>query len=65
VCFVPDFSTRGSGTSLPETDGATHIDPHIGAVVFIHRFGGLLNAHLHFHVLMSVWQHTDARHGDG
>jgi hypothetical protein len=24
----------------------------IGAVVFIHRFGGLLNAHLHFHALV-------------
>ena len=43
---------QGLRESLPETDGATHINPHIGAVVFIHRFGGLLNAHLHFHVLM-------------
>lgn len=25
---------------------------HIGAVAFIHRFGGLLNAHVHFHVVM-------------
>ena len=37
---------------MPETDGAKHINTHNGAVVFIHRFGGLLNAHLHFHVLM-------------
>ena len=43
---------QGLRESLPETDGATHINTHIGAVVFIHRFGGLLNAHLHFHVLM-------------
>ena len=42
--------------SLPETDGGTplptHTNRHLGAVVFIHRFGGLLNAHLHFHVVM-------------
>ena len=43
---------QGLRKSLPETDGATQINTHIGAVVFIHRFGGLLNAHLHFHVLM-------------
>ncbi len=42
--------------SLPKTDGGTHLDTHtrthIGAVVFIHPFGSLLNAHLHFHVVM-------------
>ena len=50
---------QGLRKSLPETDGATQINTHIGAVVFIHRFGGLLNAHLalhslrsHFHVVM-------------
>lgn len=49
---------QGLRESLP-TNGATHIDTYIGAVVFIHRFGSLLNAHLalhslrsHFHVVM-------------
>jgi hypothetical protein len=48
----------GLRQSLPETGGATHI----GAVVFIHRFGGLLNAHLHFHVAMidGVFRGEDA-----
>ena len=39
---------QGLRQSLPETGGETRI----GAVVFIHRFGGLLNAHLHFHVVV-------------
>jgi hypothetical protein len=34
--------------SLPEVDGKAHI----GAVVFIHRFGALINAHLHFHLIV-------------
>jgi hypothetical protein len=38
----------GLRQSLPKAGGETCI----GAVVFIHRFGGLLNAHLHFHVVM-------------
>ena len=41
---------QGLRQSLPETEGQT--ETHIGAVVFIHRFGGLLNAHLHFHVVV-------------
>jgi len=47
---------QGLRESLPETDGGkplpTHTNTHLGAVVFIHRFGGLLNAHLHFHIVM-------------
>ena len=39
---------QGLRQSLPETEGETRI----GAVVFIHRFGGLLNAHLHLHVVV-------------
>jgi hypothetical protein len=34
--------------SLPEVDGKAHI----GAVVFIRRFDALLNAHLHFRVIV-------------
>ena len=33
--------------------GAVSVDkaaPHIGAVAFIHRFGSILNGHVHFHV---------------
>jgi len=41
---------QGLRQSLPETDSASAT--RIGAVVFIHRFGGLLNAHLHFHVVV-------------
>ena len=43
---------QGLRASLHETEGTTQINTHIGAVVFIHRFGGLLNAHLHFHVVV-------------
>jgi hypothetical protein len=33
----------------------------IGAVAFIHRFGALLNAHVHFHcVVIEGWVETDA-----
>ena len=59
---------QGLRESLPETDGGTHLptqtNTHIGAVVFIHRFGGLLNAHLHFHVVMidGVFCGEDAGH---
>ena len=38
---------QGLRQSLPEGDGTARI----GAVVFIHRFGALMNAHLHFHVI--------------
>ena len=59
---------QGLRESLPESDGGTHLhmqtNTHIGAVVFIHRFGGLLNAHLHFHVVMidGVFCGEDAGH---
>ena len=59
---------QGLRESLPETDGGshlpTHTNTHIGAVVFIHRFGGLLNAHLHFHGVMidGVFCGEDAEH---
>ena len=55
---------QGLRQSLPQTNGATRIDTHIGAVVFIHRFGGLLNAHLHFHVVMidGVFCEAEAGH---
>ena len=59
---------QGLRESLPETDGGTHLpthtNTHIGAVVFIHRFGGLLNAHLHFHVVLidGVFCGEDAGH---
>ena len=46
---------QGLRQSLPTNGGTprdTHPDTHIGAVVFIHRFGSLLNAHLHFHGVM-------------
>ena len=51
---------QGLRQSLPETGGETRI----GAVVFIHRFGGLLNAHLHFHVVVidGVFCGEDAGH---
>lgn len=39
---------QGLRQSLPDTEG----DARIGAVVFIHRFGGVLNVHLHFHVIV-------------
>lgn len=38
---------QGLRQSLPAGDGTARI----GAVVFIHRFGALMNAHLHFHVI--------------
>ncbi len=39
---------QGLRQSLPAGDGTARI----GAVVFIHRFGALMNAHLHFHVIV-------------
>ncbi len=39
---------QGMRQGLVEADGRTRL----GAVVLIHRFGALLNAHLHFHVVV-------------
>jgi len=39
---------QGMRPGLVEADG----QGRLGAVVFIHRFGALLNAHLHFHVIV-------------
>ena len=38
--------------TLRRCSSGTSAASHIGAVVFIHRFGALLNAHLHFHCVV-------------
>jgi len=52
---------QGLRQSLPQGGES---ETRIGAVVFIHRFGGLLNAHLHYHVIVidGVFCGEDAEH---
>lgn len=46
--LAPAVPTAATISTLPEGDRKARI----GSVVFIHRFGVLMNAHLHLHVIV-------------